>query len=59
MGMFLQTIFLSGISPLPHLGEKKSMREDSKIYTQPFTAICDFKSSLEVHVGSTIQENMS
>jgi len=59
MGMFLQTLFLSGISSLPHLeGEKIYERGQQNLHSQPFTAIWD-KSSLQVHVGSTIQENMS
>lgn len=57
--MFLQTIFLSRISSLPHLGGKNIYeREQQNLHSQPFTAICD-KSSLQVHVGSAIQENMS
>lgn len=41
-------------------GEKKIYeRGQQNLHSQPFTVICDIKSSLQVHVGSTIQENKS
>jgi len=38
------------------LGEKIYERGQQNLHSQPFTVICDFKTSLHVHVGSTIQE---
>lgn len=40
-------------------GKKIYERGQQNLHSQPFTVICYFKSSLQVHVGSTIQENMS